>query len=86
MWRNSGIVPKFFIFDVRSFLFFVPFLFHISYYTFYLGVFSICLFGVLNYFKISFSAFFYTIRRMLISGIRPAKFENFRKRMFYNRY
>lgn len=86
MWRNTGLVPKFFVFDIRSFLFFVPFLFHISYVTFYLGVFAVIVFGILNFYKISFMAAFITIRRMIVGGVRPSKYVNFRKRMSYNRY
>lgn len=86
MWRNTGLVPKFFIFDIRSFLFFLPFLMHISYETFYLGIFAIIVFGILNFYKISFGASFLALRRLIIGGVRPAKYENFRKRMNYNRY
>lgn len=73
MWRNTGITPKLFMFDVRSFLFLLPFLLHMAKATFLFGLIGMLGFFALNRFGVGFRQGMRVVRKYLFGGVRPRR-------------
>lgn len=85
MWRNTGILPRFFFFDARSFIMILPFLFHMSKLTFIFSCISIFFFALIERLGISPDIALRMVRTKIIGPIRPSATDTkiFRTRCWY---